>query len=105
MAQLAYLAETKRIQALTTQGAITDLDVRRIVSDARPAEGGSGAPLFGPSGRVIGVNFAVFTENAASNFAVPIRYGITLLERTGWKSTPEKEIKDPDGADSTPKPQ
>ncbi|HKR22049.1 MAG TPA: trypsin-like peptidase domain-containing protein, partial [Pyrinomonadaceae bacterium] len=61
MAQLAYLAETKRIQPLTTQGSITDLDVRRIVYDARTAEGGSGAPLFGPSGRVIGVNFAVFT--------------------------------------------
>ncbi|HEX2269661.1 MAG TPA: trypsin-like peptidase domain-containing protein, partial [Pyrinomonadaceae bacterium] len=71
MAQLGYLAETKRIQPLTTQGNITDLDVRRIVYDARTAEGGSGAPLFGPTGRVIGVNFAVFTENQASNFAVP----------------------------------
>jgi len=90
MAQLAYLAETKRIQPLTTQGSITDLDVRRIVYDARTAEGGSGAPLFGPSGRVIGVNFAVFTENQASNFAVPIRFGLNLLERTGWEA-PESE--------------
>ena len=93
MAQLAYLAETKRIQPLTTQGAITDLDVRRIVYDARTAEGGSGAPLFGPSGRVIGVNFAVFTENQASNFAVPIRFGIPLLERSGWQP-PAKETKE-----------
>ncbi|HJT66940.1 MAG TPA: trypsin-like peptidase domain-containing protein [Pyrinomonadaceae bacterium] len=97
MAQLAYLAETKRIQPLTTQGSITDLDVRRIVYDARTAEGGSGAPLFGPSGRVIGVNFAVFTENQASNFAVPIRFAIALLERTGWKAPP-KEGKDLDAA-------
>ena len=93
MAQLAYLAETKRIQPLTTQGSITDLDVRRIVYDARTAEGGSGAPLFGPSGRVIGVNFAVFTENQASNFAVPIRFGIPLLERNGWE-LPAKEPKE-----------
>src|SRR6185295_11691434 len=93
MAQLGYLAETKRIQPLTTQGSITDLDVRRIVYDARTAEGGSGAPLFGPSGRVIGVNFAVFTENQASNFAVPIRFGLSLLERTGWEPPP-KENKD-----------
>ena len=93
MAQLGYLAETKRIQPLTTQGSITDLDVRRIVYDARTAEGGSGAPLFGPSGRVIGVNFAVFTENQASNFAVPIRFGLPLLERTGWEP-PAKEAKD-----------
>jgi serine protease Do len=94
MALLGYLSETKRIQPLTTQGNITDLDVRRIVYDARTAEGGSGAPLFGPTGRVIGVNFAVFTENQGSNFAVPIRYGITLLERTGWQPPPPKEGKD-----------
>jgi S1-C subfamily serine protease len=93
MAQLEYLAQTKRIQPLTTQGSITDLDVRRIVYDARTAEGGSGAPLFGPSGRVIGVNFAVFTENQASNFAVPIRFGLPLLERAGWKA-PAKEAKE-----------
>jgi S1-C subfamily serine protease len=95
MAQLGYLAETKRIQPLTTQGSITDLDVRRIVYDARTAEGGSGAPLFGPTGRVIGVNFAVFTENQASNFAVPIRFALNLLERNGWESPPKegKEVE------------
>src|SRR5689334_13739158 len=100
MAQLAYLAETKRIQPLTTQGSITDLDVRRIVYDARTAEGGSGAPLFGPSGRVIGVNFAVFTENQASNFAVPIRFSIPLLVRSGWEA-PAKETKDGETAGQT----
>ena len=103
MAQLGYLAETKRIQPLTTQGNITDLDVRRIVYDARTAEGGSGAPLFGPSGRVIGVNFAVFTENQASNFAVPIRFGVSLLERNGWQS-PIKETKEPESAGQSSHP-
>jgi S1-C subfamily serine protease len=82
---LQYLASRNRIQPLTTQGHITDLDARRIVYDARTAEGGSGAPLFGNSGRVIGVNFAVFTENTASNFAVPSRYAISLLTKVGWK--------------------
>ncbi|HEY0728297.1 MAG TPA: trypsin-like peptidase domain-containing protein [Pyrinomonadaceae bacterium] len=100
MAQLAYLAETKRIQPLTTQGSITDLDVRRIVYDARTAEGGSGAPLFGPSGRVIGVNFAVFTENQASNFAVPSRFAVSLLERTGWTGPP-KDNKDSEASQSS----
>ena len=104
MAQLAYLAETKRIQPLTTQGSITDLDVRRIVYDARTAEGGSGAPLFGPSGRVIGVNFAVFTENQASNFAVPIRFGIPLLSRSGWQA-PAKESKEVETAGQTAHPE
>jgi len=97
-ALLGYLAETKHIQPLTTQGSITSLDVRRIAYDARTAEGGSGAPLFGPSGRVIGVNFAVFTENEASNFAVPIRFSIPLLERTGWQPPPPKEGKEPEAA-------
>lgn len=87
-ALLGYLAEKRRIQPLTTQGNITDLDVRRIAYDARTAEGGSGAPVFGPTGRVIGVNFAVLAGNQASNFAVPIPYGISLLERSGWKAPP-----------------
>jgi hypothetical protein len=46
---------------------------------------------------VIGVNFAVFTENQASNFAVPIQYGITLLERAGWEFPPQKESQDAEG--------
>ncbi|MFN2492643.1 MAG: trypsin-like peptidase domain-containing protein [Pyrinomonadaceae bacterium] len=102
-ALLGYLAEARRIQPLTTQGNITDFDVRRIAYDARTAEGGSGAPVFGPTGRVIGVNFAVFTENQASNFAVPIQYGITLLTRVGWKPPPENESKDTEATAATPK--
>jgi len=88
---LGFLAESKRIQPLTTQGNITDLNTRRISYDARTAEGGSGAPLFGPSGRVIGVNFAVFTENTGSNLAVPIPSAISLLERAGWQVPPQPE--------------
>ena len=95
-ASLNYLAQAKHIQPLMTQGNITDLNARKVVYDARTGEGGSGAPLFGPSGRVIGVTFAVFTENTASNFAVPVRYALTLLERAGWKppETPEPEQKE-----------
>ncbi len=88
-ALINYLAQTGKIVPLTTQGAITDLDGHRIVHDARTAEGGSGAPLFGQSGKVIGVNFGVFTENTAANMAVPIRYAVELLRRAGWKSPEE----------------
>lgn len=84
-----FLAQSKKIVPLTTQGAITDLDTRRIVHDAKTAEGGSGAPLFGQSGKVIGVNFGVFTENTAANMAVPIKYAIELLRTAGWKSADE----------------
>lgn len=86
---LNYLAQSRKIQPLTTPGAITDLDARRVVHDAKTAEGGSGAPLFGQSGKVIGVNFGVFTENTASNMAVPIRFAVELLRRAGWKSPEE----------------
>ncbi|HVF46547.1 MAG TPA: trypsin-like peptidase domain-containing protein [Pyrinomonadaceae bacterium] len=81
-----FLAQSQKIVPLTTQGAITDLDGRRIVHDAKTAEGGSGAPLFGQAGRVIGVNFGVFTENTAANMAVPVRFAVDLLKKAGWKS-------------------
>lgn len=94
---LGCLSEKNRVQPLTTQGNITDLDVHKVVYDARTAEGGSGAPLFGQSGRVIGVNFAIFTENTASNFAVPIHYGVTLLQRAGWEP-PEAAVPVAEGS-------
>jgi S1-C subfamily serine protease len=84
-----FLAQSRKIVPLTTQGAITDLDTRRIVHDAKTAEGGSGAPLFGQTGKVIGVNFGVFTENTAANMAVPVRFAIELLKKAGWKSPEE----------------
>ena len=84
-----FLAQSQKIVPLTTQGAITDLDARRIVHDAKTAEGGSGAPLFGQAGKVIGVNFGVFTENTAANMAVPVRFAVDLLRKAGWKSPEE----------------
>lgn len=90
-ALINFLAQSKKIVPLTTQGAITDLDSRRIVHDAKTAEGGSGAPLFGPDAKVIGVNFGVFTGNNAANMAVPIRFAIALLKKAGWKTEEERE--------------
>ncbi|MFN2501094.1 MAG: trypsin-like peptidase domain-containing protein [Pyrinomonadaceae bacterium] len=96
-----FLAQSQKIMPLTTQGAITDLDARRIVHDAKTAEGGSGAPLFGQAGRVIGVNFGVFTENTAANMAVPIRFALDLLKKAGWKSPEElKQETEPQTARS-----
>jgi S1-C subfamily serine protease len=97
-ALLGHLAQSRRLQPQTTQGSITDVEVRRIAYDARTAEGGSGAPVFGPTGRVIGVNFAVFTGGQASNLAVPIQFGIALLERAGWTAIPPKDNVEPETA-------
>lgn len=108
-----FLAQSQKIVPLLTQGAITDLDARRIVHDAKTAEGGSGAPLFGQSGKVIGVNFGVFTENTAANMAVPVRFALDLLKKAGWESPEEKQkteqsqvaTNETDPAASQPKPQ
>jgi serine protease Do len=97
-----FLAQSKKIVPLTTQGAITDLDARRIVHDAKTAEGGSGAPLFGQSGKVIGINFGVFTENTAANMAIPVRFAAELLAGAGWKS-PE-ELQKEAAQQPTPEP-
>jgi S1-C subfamily serine protease len=102
-ALLGHLAQSRRIQPQTTQGSITDLEVRRIAYDARTSEGGSGAPVFGPTGRIIGVNFAVFTGGQASNLAVPIQFGIALLERAGWTPPPPKDNKEPESLAPPPK--
>ena len=88
-ALINFLAQSLKIVPLTTQGAITDLQATRIVHDAKTAEGGSGAPLFGQTGKVIGVNFGVFTESNAANMAVPISFAVTLLKKAGWKSPEE----------------
>lgn len=86
-----FLAQSQKIVPLTTQGQITDLDAKRIVHDAKTAEGGSGAPLFGQSGKVIGVNFGIFTENTAANMAVPVRFAVDLLRKAGWRSPEEMQ--------------
>ncbi|MCW5959683.1 MAG: trypsin-like peptidase domain-containing protein [Pyrinomonadaceae bacterium] len=87
------LAQSNRIVPLTTQGSITDLDSRRVVHDAKTAEGGSGAPLFGQNGKVIAVNFGVFTESNAANMAVPVSFAVDLLKKAGWKSPESAEVE------------
>ncbi len=82
---VGHLAERNLIKPFTTQGHITDSQTRRIIYDARTAEGGSGAPLFGQSGRVIGINFGIFEGLQDANFAVPVRFSVPLLQRAGWK--------------------
>jgi S1-C subfamily serine protease len=106
-----HLAERNLIKPFTTQGHITDSQTRRVIYDARTAEGGSGAPLFGQSGRVIGVNFGIFEGLPDANFAVPVRFAVPLLERAGWKpaappteataTTTEAAVKDARPANAT----
>ncbi len=101
---LACLSDRNYIKPLTTQGHVSDLQGRSIVYDARNAVGGSGSPLFGPKGRVIGVNFATFTEMPDQNYAVPIKYAYPLLERAGWKPAEAPEDQQNSNANAAPQP-
>lgn len=82
---LGQLAKRQLIKPLTTQGHITDLYKNRIVFDAATTVGSSGSPVFGESGRVIGITFAIFVDDGASNFAVPISSAIEELRKAGWR--------------------
>lgn len=94
------LAQDKLITPLLTQGTVTDLRDKRIVHNAQTAEGGSGAPLFGQSGRVIGVNFGIFTENSASNLAIPVKFALIILKRAGWNSLAEQQSAEAEKSDA-----
>jgi S1-C subfamily serine protease len=82
---LNQLARRNAIKPLTSQGHVMDLYDNRVVYDAASGEGGSGSPVFGPSGRVIGVHFGFFEQNRLSNYAVPIGRGLALLRQAGWE--------------------
>ncbi|MGH9914497.1 MAG: hypothetical protein ACRD63_04315, partial [Pyrinomonadaceae bacterium] len=69
---------------LVTDGTITDMNNRSIAHNAQSGPSASGAPLFGQSGKVIGINYGVFTDTAASNFSVPIKFSLQLLKELGW---------------------
>jgi len=79
--QLNELAASYKIRPQSTQGHISDISPL-LVYDARTDQGGSGGPVFGANGRVIGINQAIYLNaQATTNFGVPIRYGIELLKK------------------------
>jgi S1-C subfamily serine protease len=77
---LNELAAREQIRPQSTQGHIGDITPRQLVYDAPTSSGGSGGPVFGLNGKVIGINQAVL-PNTPSNFGVPIRYGIELIQK------------------------
>jgi hypothetical protein len=78
---LNELAANSKIRPQSTQGHISDVSPH-LVYDARTDEGGSGGPVFGVNGKVIGINQAILLNSqATTNFGVPIRYGIELLKK------------------------
>ena len=99
---LAVLAERGLVKPSTTEGSITDLKDDRIAYNASSAEGASGAPLFGPSGRVVGVNFGSYIYMSNSNYGIPVRYALAPLQRAGWKP-PEPPAAEQANTNAAPK--
>jgi S1-C subfamily serine protease len=76
---IAGLAARDAIAPVITQGALNEVRERRLVYDAETTSGGSGGPVFGPDGTVIGVNFAITRDFDGSNFGVPIEFARNLI--------------------------
>ena len=81
---LDQLAKRKLIRPMMTQGHIRDLYRNRIVVDAMTTQGSSGTPMFGETGKVIGVTFATLADDPTANFAARIQSAIEQLRRAGW---------------------
>jgi DNA-binding response OmpR family regulator/S1-C subfamily serine protease len=73
------LARRHLIKPVATQGHIGSVFPDKIVYDAQTTSGGSGGPLFNDQGQVIGINFAMLRDFGGSNFAIPMRFGESLL--------------------------
>ena len=79
--QLNELAASSKIRPQLTQGHISDVSPQ-LVYDARTDEGGSGGPVFGTNGKVIGINQAILmSSQTTASFGVPIRHGLALLKK------------------------
>ena len=76
---IAELARRGAVAPIITQGALNEIKPRRLVYDAATTTGGSGGPVFGASGLVIGINFAITRNFDGSNFGVPISFARPLL--------------------------
>ncbi len=77
---IAELAKRDAIAPVITQGALNEVKEKRLVYDAETTSGGSGGPVFGAHGAVIGVNFAVTRDFTGSNFGIPIQYAKNMLD-------------------------
>lgn len=78
---IAELSKHGAVTPVITNGILNEVLPRRLVYDAETTSGGSGGPVFGPDGTVIGVNFAITRDFDGSNFGVPISFAVKLLEK------------------------
>lgn len=73
------LSRRRAIAPVITHGTLSEVTGHQLIYDAVTTAGGSGGPVFGPDGEVIGVNFAVLRDFQGSNYGVPVRFVRTML--------------------------
>jgi serine protease Do len=88
------LSKEKKILPSTTGGFLWEVLPNSLVYDARTKEGGSGGPVLNYQGQVIGVNVAYLPGFSGGNFAIPIRFGLELMEGKG-KAMADSNREDP----------
>ncbi len=95
--QLALtLARRGLIQPIGTSGMCGRVSPDKIVYDAQTAIGGSGSPVLGSDGKVVGINTALLRGFSGTNFGIPIEVGLKLLEQVADQpdSLPKAAKKD-----------
>lgn len=75
------LSQQGLIRPLTTWGHLSDAQPHQVTYDALTTSGGSGSPIFNTRGKVVGINQAVLEGFPGSNFGIPIRFGLELMEQ------------------------
>ncbi|MCH9023174.1 MAG: trypsin-like peptidase domain-containing protein [Planctomycetes bacterium] len=74
------MAQRNLIYPIPTRGMCGRVSSNKIVYDAPTAIGGSGAPVLGTGGKVVGINTALMKGFSGTNFGIPIRRALALLE-------------------------
>ncbi|MBI3014955.1 MAG: trypsin-like peptidase domain-containing protein [Candidatus Tectomicrobia bacterium] len=75
------LSQQGLIRPLATWGHVSDVRPHQLTYDALTTSGGSGSPIVNTRGKVIGINHAVLVSFTGSNFGIPIRFGLELMDQ------------------------
>lgn len=86
------MSEQKLIWPIATRGMCSRVSGGKIVYDAQTAIGGSGAPVLGSNGQVVGVNTALMKGFSGSNFGVAVSRGLELLDQLADKKSDSMAI-------------
>jgi S1-C subfamily serine protease len=76
---LSELARRRLIRPHASWGRLAEVRPHVLTHDARTTMGGSGGPIFGDGGRVVGVTHAVLPAVDGIAFGIPARQGLALL--------------------------